>query len=168
MWVLAPLEGLFQTKLVSSHLWVRIFGKDVKESRLPTLSVAHHHNLTTERSLIALHRARRITGGVRARFSSSSKQIDAGERLNTKRLNTGRERRCSSNSEQTWSCAALPVLCATLRAPPGSTTDGTTPEKAESPRSQLVSGGLFQNKRTGKSCQIGLRSSVRSGVKGSQ
>lgn len=150
----ALLEGLSQTKLVSSHLWVRIFGKDVKESRLPTLSVAHHHNLTTERSLIALHRARRITGGVRARFSSSSKQIDAGERLNTKRLNTKRlntrrERRCSSNSEQTWSCAALPVLCATLRAPLGSTTDGTTPEKAESPRSQLVSGGLFQNKRTG-------------------
>lgn len=46
---------LNKIKLMSSHLWVRIFGKDVEESRLPALSVAHHHNFTAERSL-NLHR----------------------------------------------------------------------------------------------------------------
>lgn len=51
------VSELSRTQAKSSHLWVRILGKDVKKSGLPALSVAHHHNLAAEGSLIALHLA---------------------------------------------------------------------------------------------------------------
>lgn len=68
-----------KTKASSSHLWVGIFGKDVKKSCLSALSVAHHHDLTPEWSLIALHLAPRTTGCVRVRLSFSAKLIRLGK-----------------------------------------------------------------------------------------
>lgn len=152
-----------------SHLWVGIFGKDVKKSRLSALSVAHHHNLAPQGSLAALHLAPRTAGRVRARCSFSSARSQVGEAapgvcfpLRCCECNKGAEEEQvfpipdKSKVERSRSrlCRAADAIKSAL-------------VKAASQPSLPVSGRLFQNKLTKvpRVRGVGYQSGAESGVK---